>query len=82
MLRDDATRIRELFGSVANAYRMLSLEGKVPESEFRRAVSFESIRDEHKDRIQNAWEDWKNKYLSNTQVLSFVLDDEVSFIED
>lgn len=79
LLRDDAARIRELFGSVANAHRLLSLDGRIPESEFRRAVTFESIRDEHKTLIENAWTDWKDKYLKNNDVLSFVLDDENSF---
>lgn len=82
LLRDDAARIRELFGSVANAYRLLSLDGKMPQSEFRRAVTFESIRQEHKDLIENSWFDWKHKYLINQNVLTFVLDEELAFVED
>lgn len=81
LLRDDAARIRELFGSISNAYRLLSLDGKIPESEFRRAVSFESIREEHKELIENAWFDWRVKYLRETEVLSFILEDETAFVD-
>lgn len=75
LLRDDAVRIKSLFGTVANGFRILDLENKMPQNEFRRALTFESIRPNHKDIIEDAWDTWRSKFLKDENVLTFELDD-------
>lgn len=76
LLRDDAARIKELFGTVSNGYALLDLHERVPETEFRRALSFQTIRPEHKEEIEDAWARWKGQFLrdDHARITSFVID--------
>lgn len=75
LLRDDAVRIKSLFGTVANGFRLLGLDGKVPQSEFRRAVTFESIKPTHKSAIEDAWDAWRSRFLKDENCTNFELDE-------
>jgi hypothetical protein len=82
MVRDDVTLISQLFGTIANGHRLLGLKESVPEPEYRRAMKNDPIRPEHKQAIEDAWDEWKSRYLTNMNVLSFSMEDDRPFFSD
>lgn len=65
LLRDEAQLIRELFGSIPNAYARLGLEGAVPLAEFRRALGWLPVKPEHAEVIKARWWAWQGYFLDN-----------------
>lgn len=67
LVLDDINQIKELFGSIANAQRMLALEVDIPMPEFRRALAFLPVRPEHAELIASRWAAWKAVFLRQDQ---------------
>ncbi len=62
--RDTITQIRQLFGSIRNAHRLLALQLDVPYNTFYVAMQFREITPTDKDAIVNRWLKWREIYLN------------------
>ncbi len=60
---DSISRIKNLFGSIKNAHRILGLQLDVPYMTFYRAMQFLDITPVQRDMIVRRWEKWRSIYL-------------------
>lgn len=74
LLLDDVNQMKELFGTIPNAYdRLCLIQHDVPLSEFKRAMAWRPIKPEHADVISMQWEKWKAEFLLVPTTLTFTL---------
>lgn len=63
LLRDTVEQMLNLFGTIKNAHRRLGLDGVVAYHNFNRALQHYTVSQEDKDKIDEAWDRWKELFL-------------------
>jgi hypothetical protein len=64
LLADHSARIKELFGTIPNAYKCLRLEGRLPYNVFYRALQWFPVKPEEAEQITAHWEAWSRRFLA------------------
>lgn len=64
LILDDVQRMINLFGSIANTYRILGFQpSEVSYAQLYRAMHYQTVTPAQKQLIEEAWERWRFLYL-------------------